>query len=303
MTEYSYPTYNDIYKRALADNRNEKLISLQSARVIQFINEAQSCLCDRTQVLGSQDLLLNVDQEDYEFAYTKSITGTGTISSSDRDVTGVGTAFTTELAVGSVIRATIATTVYLRRVAVIDSDTELELDRAFPSNLPALTALTFDRRPSEISVDFYKIQEAEYIDENNVSRPIVIADLSHLLAVRQKEQYDVRSIEEKPYMIAEHVSGQVKRLKIYPLVAEARTITIYGLMKFQPRVHNDEDIGASVQLAEMYEKMIRSYFLYLAYESFGMGDDAQRHLIFFEKYIQEARNHVERKPYIRMVYR
>ena len=299
MTEYSYPTYNDILKRALADTKNERLVSLQSGRVIQLINESQSYVCDRTQIIGSQNILLNVDQEDYEFGYTKSIAGTGTISSVDRVVTGVGTLFTTELGVGSVIRSS----TFLRRVASITSDTVLTLDRGFPTDLPALTALVYDLRPSEVSVDFSNIVDAEYVDENSVSRPIVIADYTHLLAVRQNEEYDIRSTEEKPYMIAEYTSGQVKRLKVYPTVTEARTITVYGVMKYQPRAHNDEDIDAGIQLGEVYEKLVRYYFLYLAFDSFKMGDVASQYLLFFEKYIAETRSHVKRHPYFKMVYR
>lgn len=65
--------------------------------------------------------------------------GTGTISSLGTTLTGVGTAFTSELKVGSIIRAGGAE----RRVTEITNDTALTLDEAF---YPDITGLSFTYR-------------------------------------------------------------------------------------------------------------------------------------------------------------
>jgi hypothetical protein len=298
MIEYVYPTYKNVIDRALSDTKNERLASLPSGKSIEFINEAQSYVCDRAQILGVQDVRLITGQEEYDFGYTQSVTGTGTISSVARNVTGVGTVFLTQLTAGSIIRFGLL----LRRVASITSDTALVLDQAFITDMAPGSGLIYDRKASEISVDISNIYDAEG-EENGIKRPIVVGDIGHLISLRQKEAYDVRTADEKPYVLAEHGVGQMRKMKVYPLAEADKTITVYGIMKYQPRAHNGEDINSSLQLSENYERMVRYYYLYTAFESFKMGDDAKKYLMFFEKFIGEVRNHVKRKPYFKMVYR
>ncbi|MEK7123244.1 MAG: hypothetical protein AAB855_05320, partial [Patescibacteria group bacterium] len=69
------------------------------------------------------------------------VAGTGTIASSGTTVTGTGTAFMTQLAIGDIITASGQT----KTISAITSNTSLTVDSAFTANLPGGTSFTFSR--------------------------------------------------------------------------------------------------------------------------------------------------------------
>lgn len=73
--------------------------------------------------------------------YSRTLTGTVTVTSASNVVTGVTTAFTDELTVGSYITVTISGTDYKKQVTQIDSATSLLVDSNYTASGTSLTAV------------------------------------------------------------------------------------------------------------------------------------------------------------------
>lgn len=158
-TTYGFSAYSEIWDSLLSDlDNDDRLSTVVLDRVKLWILEACQKITQKLPISRERELLLVKDQEDYRFAdSTEPATGTGTVGvadlaitgvtatgtgtiSTDNEatdeglkVTGVGTLFKTELAVGKAI--IVGTEV--KEVLSIESNLICYIDEAFDDSLSA----------------------------------------------------------------------------------------------------------------------------------------------------------------------
>ena len=158
-TTYGFSSFAEIWDSILADlGEDDRLSGETLDKVKQWILEACERLTQRIPISRERELLLVQDQEDYRFAdSTEPRTGTGTVGVADLaitgvtgvgtgtistdntatdeglKVTGVGTAFKTELAIGEAI----IVGTEIKEILSIESNTILYVDAAFDASLSA----------------------------------------------------------------------------------------------------------------------------------------------------------------------
>jgi hypothetical protein len=256
-TTYGRSTYQNVLDDILFDaGEVDKLSSVPKEEYKRWILEAERDICDKFEVRDQIDLRLTLGQEYYLFADTIDQAGTGTISSSGTTITGVGTLFTTELLVNSTIEADSET----RTITAIASATSATIDTAFSI---ALSADTFTVTPKSTEIP----TETKYIyhsdrEEGGYRLNVEVVDIRTLLNLREQDvvpqNYNNLSI---PYCVAVKIVGSNKYLTVYPSPDADKTITLYRVLRVNPRFHKDDAMTSLIQLNIEYESAIRCYVL------------------------------------------
>lgn len=189
-TTNGFSSFSELWDSVLSDlEEDNRLSTVGLDRAKQWMLEGCQKLTQKLPIARKRDLLLLKDQEDYRFAdSTEPATGTGTVGVADLavtgvttagtgtistdntatdnglKVTGVGTVFKTELAIGLAI--IVGTEV--KEVMSIESDTICYVDTAFDDSLSAdsftYSATKFTRELLEGSIIVVN-SETRIIDE------------------------------------------------------------------------------------------------------------------------------------------
>lgn len=183
MATYNKSTYQEIIDDLRDEFDSPELLStIKDDSIKQYILQACQKITERIAVRTQRELRLLIDQVDYEFADSTvpvtgtgtlgvganktvtgvTATGTGTITTDGVDVTGSGTSFLTELAVG---KALIVGT-EIKSIRSITSATVLVLESGFDTDL---TASAFD------------YSTTKFTKEVNVGSSIVVGGVTRIV--------------------------------------------------------------------------------------------------------------------------
>jgi hypothetical protein len=282
VTFLARSTYADLIDSCIFDvNEKEKLMPLPKEELMRWILEGEKDLCEKLPVSESFDLRLIAGKEDYLFADTSGIRGTGTITATGADIVGTGTKALSEVVAGSKI----SVGGQPKRVTKVTDDTHFTIESSF-SLVVTNQIFYITPRATEISSEVLSIFYADMMDADRRVE-IEVRDINYMLRLRTKEgvpnlNYTMRI----PTVIGPYVNHGKQYLKVYPTPSVDKTITIYAYIRIKPNAHKGDVVTDSNPLDEMFDQAITSYLKTQIYSFLKDKDNERKYTSLYDREVK-----------------
>jgi len=149
------------------------------------------------------------------------------------------------------------------------------------------------------------IKRIYYADrlESGLRLEIKVVSLDYLLNLRKNEGFSIRTNLSRPYCLAEFSKDGTRFIKVYPTADQRKDITLYVILRHNPRDHNDEDLSQTIQLPEFYDEAVKYYTEFLVLDWIGEEQAKIEKLQLFENEIKTLRGTIPAAMRVMVGYR
>jgi len=296
---YARSSYEDIINDAIFDTGdNERLYPLPKEELKRWVLLGEKDICEKLPVTDKMELRLIAGRDEYYFADSVGIVGTGTITATGTAIVGTGTIALTELVIGSNISVGGQT----RRVTSVTDNTHFTIETIFTL---VVTNQVFHiaSRSTEIPNEVHQIYFADHIQNARYFR-IKVRDIDYILRERAKCATIPTTLNgHTPDVLAPYFDGGRRVLKVFPLPDIDKTICLWTYLRVNPRFHRDEDISGLISLNEMYEPAISEYLRMRIYSFLKDVKEEAKHKTLYDMEIQSLRFALPNDGRVEMEYR